>query len=240
MPSEPSVTLTATNTVPDLAVSKAANIMRKMVKNMPVEVFKGLATSKGAGLFSRTEGPTIFPEYAKLADRPECYRKCTGSCSVTCTFDGRKWQHIAGLAGSRSVCLDDIVLCNSRDPYGHRENIFSHEFAHLIMSYMPPGWRSKVVNAYNRAKQYGTWKLNHYAMATSQEYWAEATEGFFLDVTRTDVTGGLNMCGTSHVCPNEMAARAYIKKHDPRLFEVLSYVYTGNKPTIPGGLKVCE
>ncbi|CAI9719069.1 XP_029634003.1uncharacterized protein LOC115209673 [Octopus vulgaris] len=238
-PAEPVIALTATNTVPELAVTKAAQIMIKMVKYMPVEVFQGLTRSLGAGLFSRTEGPTIYPEYENLADRPECYRKCSGACSITCTFDGRKWQHIAGISGTRSLCLDDIVLCNNKDPYGHKENIFSHEFAHLVMRYMPLAWRSKITNAYNQAKRYATWKLSTYAMATEWEYWAVASEAFFFDVTRTDVTGGLNMCGTNRLCPTEMAARDYIRRHDPQLFEVLSYAYTNSRPTIPGRLKVC-
>ena len=70
--------------------------------------------------------------------------QCSGSCAHTCTFDGRKHDSIAGLTNSRSVVLDDSVLCNSRDPYGHQENVLVHEFAHQVHKYMPTTDRNRV------------------------------------------------------------------------------------------------
>ena len=55
--------------------SQAAEIVRLMIKNMPSEVFVLLARSNGVGLFSASEGVTIYPENRQLADRPECYGK---------------------------------------------------------------------------------------------------------------------------------------------------------------------
>ena len=71
--------------------------------------------------------------------------KCDGSCKHTCTFDGRKYDSIAGLTNTRAVVLEDNVLCNSHDPYGHKENILVHEFAHLVDRYMPRVDRDRVI-----------------------------------------------------------------------------------------------
>lgn len=239
-PVQPYILVARTNSVSDLAHRKATEIVALMIKNMPSKVFIPLSRSNGVGLFSAPEGVTIYPENKQLADRPECYGSCKGQCAITCTFDGRKWSRVAGLTNSRAVCLDDIVLCNARDPYGRKENILSHEFAHLIMRYMPTTWSSKISRAYRLAKSRRTWKLGTYAMATEWEYWAEATEAFFLNVLRTDVTGGMNMCGTRRVCASEMASRRYLQQHDPAVFEVLSYVYTNKNPSLPGKLKACQ
>lgn len=70
--------------------------------------------------------------------------KCDGSCRHTCTFDGRKYDSIAGLSNRWSVVLGDNVLCNSHDPYGDRENILVHEFAHQVNRYMPKTDRDRV------------------------------------------------------------------------------------------------
>lgn len=239
-PSKPYILVARTNSVSELAQQKATEIVRLMVKHMPTEVFIPLSRSQGVGLFSASEGVTIYPENKQLADRPDCYGRCNGHCAITCTFDGRKWSRVAGLTNSRAVCLDDIVLCNKRDPYGNMENILSHEFAHLIMRYMPSKWSNKISRAYRLAKSRRTWRLGTYAMATEWEYWAEASEAFFLNVLRTDVTGGMNMCGTRYVCPTEMAARRYLQQHDPDVFEVLSYIYTNNNPSLPGNLRACQ
>lgn len=51
----------------------------------------------------------------------------------------------------------------------------------------------QISDAYNEAKKAQTWKLGVYAMVNSHEFWAIATESFFMTTTRTDVTGGMNM-----------------------------------------------
>ena len=69
---------------------------------------------------------------------------CSGSCAHTCTSDGRKIDSLAGLSNSRSVVLDDNVLCNSRDPYRQQENVLVHEFAHQVHRYMPTAYKNWV------------------------------------------------------------------------------------------------
>ncbi|XP_046561687.1 uncharacterized protein LOC124270697 [Haliotis rubra] len=206
---------------------------------MPDAVFNGIAKSHGVGIFSKSEGMVVYPENAHLADTPACRGRCDGSCSHTCTVDNRKWATIAGLTNSRSSVLDDNVLCDAQDLYRHQENLLVHEFGHLTMKYMPRSWESKIHAAYSNAYNHRLWTLGVYGMVNADEYWAEATASFFMAITRTDVSAGMNMCGTSRACTSEAASRDYLRKHDPRLFEVLEYAYTNNKPQTRGGLRPC-
>ncbi|XP_067667817.1 uncharacterized protein [Haliotis asinina] len=239
-PSEASISVDATQHVSGTAHEKAALIVSLMTRHMPYDVFHGLTRSHGVGVFTTSDKLTAFPENANLADTAACHGKCSGSCSHTCTFDGRKYETLAALSNSRSVVVDHNVLCDSHDGYGHKENLLVHEFGHLTMAYMPSTWRNKIIAAYNHAKTNRLWTLNTYAMANHDEYWAEATSSFFMSILRTDVTGGMDMCGTSRPCPSEQASRSYIKHHDPQLFAALSYAYTNNNPQIASHLKPCQ
>ena len=61
--------------------------------------------------------------------------RCDGSCSRTCTFDGRKYASIGGVTASLSLVLLDNVMCTASDPYHHHDNILVHEFAHTVDKY---------------------------------------------------------------------------------------------------------
>ncbi|KAK6174748.1 hypothetical protein SNE40_017969 [Patella caerulea] len=233
------VTISATTNCHSTALDKAALVVSKMVRHMPSEIFTHLATSHGVGIFSAKEGLTVYPEYSHLRDTPSCHGSCSGSCAHTCTFDGRKYESLGGLTSSISAVVDDNVICDAQDKNHHHQNTLVHEFGHLVNHYMPSQYKSQITAAYNHAKSNNLWNNGQYAMATIGEYWAEATASFFLSTVRTDVTGGLNMCGGSHVCSSDLAARQYIAKHDPMLYKVLNYVYTHNNPNIPGTLKPC-
>lgn len=47
----------------------------KMVQYMPREIFESITKSKGVGVFAKSEGPTIYPEFKRFADLPECKGK---------------------------------------------------------------------------------------------------------------------------------------------------------------------
>ncbi|KAH9503150.1 hypothetical protein Btru_070097 [Bulinus truncatus] len=221
------------------ALDIAADIVLKMTKYMPPSMF--LTLTKGTvGIFTAAEKLTIYPEMASLASG-SCGTSCAGSCSSTCTFDGRKYENLGGLTNSRSVVLDDIVLCTANDPHHHTTNILVHEFGHLVHNYATtPAIKTQIVNAYNAAKQHSTWQLNTYAMANEHEYWAMATATFF-GVTHEGVsnTGGMNMCSTNVFCGGVQAARDHLRTRDPALFSALSQVYTNNNPSLNPGISVC-
>ncbi|GAB1600692.1 uncharacterized protein LOC115211140 [Argonauta hians] len=238
-PCKPSIAITGTSTVSKEALRKAGFVVSHMIKYAPNEVFIGLTKSRGVGLFNPAEGPTIFPENSRLADYPECYNKCTGKCNITCSFDGRKWQDISGLTDTRAAVLAANVLCSENDPYSGTESILNHEFGHLVNAYMPKEWRDKIEAAYKNAAKNKLWTLGTYGMANAQEYFAEATEAFFFDSIRTDVSAGLNMCGSNTVCPDVQSTRKYLEENDPLLYQVLVYAYSNGRPNLVGPLKIC-
>ncbi|XP_059149608.1 uncharacterized protein LOC131936575 [Physella acuta] len=220
------------------ALDVAADVILKMTKFMPASMFNTL-TRGTVGIFTAAEKLTIYPEMANLASGT-CGSSCEGSCSNTCTFDGRKYEDIGGLTNSRAVVLDDIVVCSNNDPYHHTVNILSHEFGHLVNFYAATATvKQQITNAYNVAKQRQTWDLNSYAMANSAEYFAMATAAFF-GVTHEGIvnSGGMNLCG-GYLCPTLQQARDQMKSRDPALYDILVHVYNNNNPNINVGLSIC-
>ncbi|XP_076468121.1 uncharacterized protein LOC143298956 [Babylonia areolata] len=223
------------------AVNRVAGEMHKMLKNAPYHIFSNLVThNSGMGIFRQREKLTIFPEYARLRDTPECRGRCDGSCAITCTFDGRKWDTVGGAGGALAVVLEENVMCYSNDPYRFHDNIAVHEFAHAVDGYGFDGtMRRMKQDAFNTAKALGTWRAGSYAMATIAEYFGEATGAFFL-VNLQSSQGGMSECyGYGRYCRTEMDARRHVQQKDPKLYNLLVYVYTNNRPQLPGGLTVC-
>lgn len=236
-----SIEIAATNHVSDLALDKAALIVSLMVRHMPHEIFSSVARAHGVGIFTKTDTVGVYPENHNIADTLQCAGNCYGACAHTCTTDNppRKYSTLAGLTNSRSVVLDDNVLCNANDPYAHKENVLVHEFSHLVKLYSPASIKSRITYVYNYAKTHNVW-YNSYATFNEDEYWAEASTSFFHAVTRLDgPTGGMNKCSFTHACTSETENRAFLKQHDPWLFDILQHVYTNNNPSTPSGLATC-
>ena len=63
---------------------------------------------------------------------------CAGACSDTCTGDGRKYDSLAGLGGTRATCVDSNYMCLPDDPYNHMFSVLVHEFAHTVHQYSLP------------------------------------------------------------------------------------------------------
>ncbi|CAL1543017.1 unnamed protein product [Lymnaea stagnalis] len=220
------------------ALDVAAGVIQKMTRFMPASMFQTLTRGK-VGIFTAAEKVTIFPENAGLANG-NCGTSCTGTCAHTCTFDGRKWENIGGLTNSRSVVLDDNVLCSAADPHHRSVNIMVHEFAHLVHTYATTAAiKTQITNAYNAAKQHATWQLNTYAMANDHEYWAVASTSFFgVDHDSNSNTAGMNKCGTL-VCPDVAQIREHLRQKDPALFSILSHVYANSNPANNPGIQRC-
>lgn len=241
-PAEVHLPVAATNNVAQKAVDVTCHTLAKITRYMPREVFISTARSYGVGLFTMAETLTVYPQNAKLADRPECYRRCDGACRITCNFDGRKWEVVPGITNSISLSNMETVLCMPTDIYRGRENIVTHEFSHLIHRYLDIRWRRKISAAYLNAKRRRMYRLDSYGMGTEFEYFAFASESFFHSVLRSDTatTGGINLCANKQVCRTELQARQFLQRYDPMIFEVLSYVYTNKQPRKLSGIVPCE
>ncbi|XP_046382026.1 uncharacterized protein LOC124152978 [Haliotis rufescens] len=225
----------------DSAVYEAALIISLQSRHMPTEVFSRLAGKSSVGVFTKAEKITIYPEFYHLKDTPDCKGTCAGHCSHTCTSDGRKWESLGGVDGTgRAIVLDDNVLCTPQDPHHHRENILVHEFGHGVQKYGLDSARiQKVIAAYNHAKAAHLWTHSAYAMTNYKEYFAEASTAFF-NVNQQTSAAGMNKCGHGYYCDTEAHARAWLKRHDPQIYDVLVYAYTNNHPEIASHLKICQ
>ncbi|XP_064597763.1 uncharacterized protein LOC135464187 [Liolophura sinensis] len=234
------ITIAATTHVSDQAMEKAAITVGLMIKHMQKVCIPVLPPDWAWVCFTKAEGLTVYPEMSSHTDTPSCHSSCKGSCAHTCISDGRKFSTIGGLTSRRSYVVDDNVLCNSHDAYHKTLNVLSHEFAHQIMFHLDKYWRERIHKAYNDIHAKGTWKLSSYAMRNQDEYFAEATTAFFLSSHMIGANGGMNVCGSgTHICSSVSTARAYLRQHDPEIFAVLEYVYTGNRPDVYVPLKTC-
>ncbi|XP_076093005.1 uncharacterized protein LOC143064225 isoform X2 [Mytilus galloprovincialis] len=240
-PNGSSIAVDATTAVSDEALSKACTIIGLMIKHMSTEIFEYSSRGHGVGVFAKSDGMGVYPENANVRDTPECNRTCNGTCSHTCTFDGRKYASIAGLTNSRSVVLEDNILCNDKDPYNRKESICVHEFAHQVFKHLPTSYKNRFAYIYHYDKQHKIWK-DGYGMATSAEFWAEASSAWFHTAVYPGLHSpsvGLDLCNFDQVCGSEMENRQWLRTHDPSLYNLLSKVYTNNQPFLPSGLKVC-
>ncbi|XP_076469243.1 uncharacterized protein LOC143299745 [Babylonia areolata] len=215
----------------------AALELHKMMKNSPSHVFNNVANSPGGvGIFTAAESVTVFPDFAHLADTPACRNRCDGSCSHTCTFDGRKLSSLSGVTSTLSLVLDANVMCTSRDPYNHRDNIMMHEFSHMVNKQgMSSSEKAQNDANYNNAKSQNLWNLQTYAMANSAEYFAESTGAFFLVNMQT---GGMTDCSYGE-CRTEMDARQHLRSRDYNLYNFLAHIWTNGRGDLSSGIKTC-
>ncbi|KAK7091426.1 uncharacterized protein [Littorina saxatilis] len=225
---------------PHSALYTAALEVGKMLRHSPSHIFSNIANHAGSGLglFTRSEKITVFPEFYHLKDTAACHGRCDGDCKHTCTFDGRKYEALGGLTGTKSLVLMDNVMCTSHDPHHKIDNILVHEFAHSInRNGFSSSEKSELTAAFNHAKASHLWTSGSYAMANQAEYFAEASGSFFR-VELQSSAGGMNDCG-GHRCRTEADVRHRIQSQDPNLFSLLSHVYTSDHPTTPSGITIC-
>jgi hypothetical protein len=236
--------VSATLGISEHAHNTGTEIIRLMTRYMPSGVFAELARLGSVGLFTFVDKTTIFPEYEYLRDRPECAGTCAGACSNTCTGDGRKYDSLAGVGGSRGTCLDDNFMCTNNDPYYRQYSVLVHEFGHTIHQYALPGssdYYNRINAAFNNARNNRIWDLNSYAMSNALEYFAEGTATFFNANRHPNSSGGMNGCGkpAGQFCSTETEARNWLQSRDSQLFDALSFTFTNFRPTLQGGLSVC-
>ncbi|XP_076091873.1 uncharacterized protein LOC143063551 [Mytilus galloprovincialis] len=234
-----SIDIQATAASSNAAHQKAAVIVSRMIAHMPSTYCHTLAARAQVGVFTKAESMAVYPDYAYMADRPECRGICSGGCASTCTFDGRKWSLTAGSGGRLASILDDNLLCDSRDPYHHGFNVLIHEFGHTIHGYALDGsMKTRITNAYNAARSRGTWSASSYAMSNEKEYFGQGTSAWF-NADHRNPHGNIMSSCNNHQCSNEMAERRHIYDKDRELYNILAWVYDSNQVSQPGNLATC-
>lgn len=120
-----------------------------------------------------------------------------------------------GMGGRVCSCAEENLLCFPGDPYA-KENIFIHEFAHVIedvaMAKLDPTFEHRVATAYTNAMAQGLWK-GTYAAVNPSEYWAESVQDWF-DNNRS------NDSLHNHIC-----TRAQLLEYDPAVAKLCAEVF---------------
>jgi len=185
----------------DYALLEAAYIVRQMLSNRP-DILHVLATNRvRIVIMAHDEYTTDIPEQRDM--RPKVY------------WDSRA----RGLGGRVCSGAEENLLCYPGDPYP-TENIFLHEFAHVIhgqaMRRIDPTFNSRLRTAFNQARERGLWK-NTYAGTNPSEYWAESVQDWF-DNNRHD-----------DALHNHVHTRAMLKEYDPEVAKLCAEVF-GDTP----------
>ena len=147
----------------DFALLETRYLVDKMLSGRP-DILNALAERRAkVAVMAHNEYTTDLPEQRGM--KPKVY------------WDSRA----RGMGGRTCSCAEENMLGFSNDPYS-TENIFIHEFAHVIhgeaLRQLDPTFNSRLRSAYTNAMAHGLWK-GTYAATSSGEYWAEAVQCWF-------------------------------------------------------------
>lgn len=181
----------------DYALQEAAYIVRQMLGGGP-DILRALTTNHvKVVVMAYNEYTTDLPEQRDM--QPKVY------------WDSRA----RGLGGRTCSCAEENLLCYPGDPYS-TENIFIHEFAHVIhgqgMRSVDPTFDQRLREAYAAAMKQGLWK-GTYAAIDRGEYWAECVQDWF-DNNRHD-----------DALHNHVHTRAMLKEYDPAAAKLCAEVF---------------
>jgi len=188
--------LSSTN-ASDFALREAAYIVRHMLALRP-EIIRVLATNRvKLVVMAYNEYTTDLPEQRQM--QPPVY------------WDSRA----RGLGGRTCSGAEENLLCYPGDPYA-TENIFIHEFGHVIhgiaMKALDPTFDNRLRAAYSSATNQGLWK-GTYAGTNPGEYWAESVQDWFDNNRFNDALH------------NQVHTRAMLKEYDPDLAKLCAEVF---------------
>jgi len=142
------------------ALREAGHLVRRLLANRP-DVLKALVRGKvRVGVMAYSEMTT---------DVPECRR-------MSPWWDKRA----RGLGGNPVTCGEENLLAYRGDPY-RGENIFIHEFAHIVhgrgLRAIDKTFEPRLRALYEKAKKAG--RFRGYGMVNMGEFWAEGVQSWF-------------------------------------------------------------
>jgi hypothetical protein len=152
----------------------------------------------------------IIPQHTKLTDLAEF-----SSLKGQRTFDGRAWDDVRGVGGTRTddgrwaVGIPEENLADlPSDGYPGNYSVAIHELAHVIHEHVTNAEKRTIDLAFEaRLAAGGPW-TEAYGSSNVHEYFAQATNCFF------DRNEGMGHSG-----------KAWLKKHDPAIYAALIKIY---------------
>jgi len=139
-----------------------------------------------------------------------------------------------GLGGNPLMCAEENLLCFKGDPWGG-ENIFVHEFAHIIqgaIAQLDGKPKESFEELFEKTRKTG--RFRGYGMNNSGEFWAEGVQAWFdcNGTKRGKFAGGqssLEALGPdgNHLC--HIQTREQLKKHLPEFAKLLDDSFRQNK-----------
>ena len=196
------------------ALREAGHLMRKMLANRP-DVMKKVA--------ARRIYICVMACNEMTTDMPECR-------TMSPWWDMRA----RGLGGNPLICAEENLLCFKGDPWGG-ENIFVHEFAHIIhgaIAQLDGRPKESFEKLFEKAKK--TNRFRGYGMNNSGEFWAEGVQAWFdcNGTKRGKFAGGqssLEALGPDgkHLC--HIRTRKQLKKYLPEFAKLLDDSFRQNK-----------
>ncbi len=207
--------VTSSEKVVDEALLKASEIISLMLAKRPD--VKAAMKGKGchAMIIGRNEETCDIPEFAHI---------CNSADSIA------YWNKRArGFGGApedalSASCGEENILALSQDKY-IGENIFIHEFAHLIhmegIVTVEKDFDQRLEVLWKSARDKGLWR-NTYAISNKEEYFAECVQSFFNCNRLAIPTNGIH---------NNINRRSKLRSYDPDMYKFLKdYFYEINIP----------
>jgi len=187
------------------ALEEAAHLVRRLLANRG-DVLKALVRGKvRVGVMAYNEMTTDIPE-------------CRG---LSPWWDKRA----RGLGGNPVTCGEENLLAFRGDPY-KGENIFIHEFAHIIhgrgLRAIDKTFEPRLRALYDKAKKTG--RFRGYGMVNMGEFWAEGVQSWF----NCNRAGGLEVLRPDGKRLSLINTREQVKRHLPEYAKFLDESFGRN------------
>ncbi len=181
----------------DYALLEVGYLVERMLSGRP-EVLEALVGARAkVVVMAHDEYTTDLPEQREMSPKVYWDRRARGLGGLTCS------------------CAEENMLCFPGDPYA-TENIFIHEFAHVIhghaMPRVDPTFGERLERAFTDAMARGLWE-GTYAAVNVEEYWAEAVQGWFDNNRANDALH------------NHVHTRLQLKEYDPAVAKLCAEVF---------------
>ena len=187
------------------ALREAAHLVRRLLAKRP-DILQALVRGKvRVGVMAYSEMTTDIPECRKMSPW---------------------WDKRArGLGGNPVTCGEENLLAYRGDPY-KGENIFIHEFAHIIdgrgLRVIDKTFEPRLRALYEEAKKAG--RFRGYGMVSMGEFWAEGVQSWF----NCNRAGGLEVLRPDGKRLSLINTRQEVRKYLPEYARFLDEAFGHN------------